>query len=133
MITSPAGIEKECDVVQVDPEVRRTHKKPSLFMRWFKKKSEEAWNLSREEKEEMNAKRSQFTMHAATNMAEANILENSGGTTFTLFPCDGGTLITTRYIDQQNFEVRTKRYIVADGGDLGKRIEEIFSFETLKR
>lgn len=132
MITSPAGIANECDVVQVNPEVRRTPKKPSLFMKWFMKKSEEAWNLTREEKEEMNAKYAK-TPHPATNMAEANILENSGGTTFTLFPCDGGTLITTKYIDQQNFEVRTKRYIVADGGDLGKRIEEIFSFETLKR
>lgn len=115
--------------------IRRTveYKKPGLFMRWFMKKSEEAWNIKNGLKEEMNAKYAKTPQPAMNTDDSPATLDNIGGTTFTLIPCDGGTLISTRYIDHNSFEVCTKRYIVPDGGDLGKRIEEIFSFQALAR
>lgn len=121
----------ELDVVRSDYPLRTISKPKKIgwFTRWFMKKSEEVRNLKNEVVTEMNTKRAQ-----PMNMTGSPIdLDNIGGMNFTITACDGGVLITTKYIEQQNFEVHTKRYIVPDGGNLGERIAEIFSFEALKR
>ena len=111
---------------------RRTVKKPGLFMRWFMKKSEEAWDRSREIREqkerEMANKYDSDVLLARTPGTE---IDNLGGTTFTITACDGGVLITTKYIDRTNYDQKIKRYIVPDGASVAKRIEEIFSFQAL--
>ena len=110
------------------PYAKRTvkHVKLGWFDRWFMKKAKEAWENAREEREMM--------ADAKTPVAMANDFDyTSGATTFTVTACDGGFLISTRYIDGNTFEPRVKRYIVPDGVDVGKRIGEIFTFEAIKR
>ena len=111
-----------------DKPLRRTTKVKKLgwFDRWFMRKSEKVWNAQREERE---------SMHPANTRLDrmSSDIDNVGGTTFTVIPCDGGTLIVTRHMDPSNFEPRVKRYIVPDGGDLGQRLSEILTFEAIKR
>jgi hypothetical protein len=57
-----------------------------------------------------------------------------GSVTFTITPCDGGILITTKTMtNSRDFELNHRKYVVPDGANLGERIDTIFGFESIKK
>jgi hypothetical protein len=67
-------------------------------------------------------------------MGESIEYPEYGSVTFTITPCDGGTLITTKTMtNSRDFELNHRKYVVPDGANLGERIDTIFGFESIKK
>lgn len=60
-------------------------------------------------------------------------LDEVHGTTFTIIPCDGGFVITTKSYDTVGFDIKYNRYVITHSENIGERLETIFGFEAIKK
>ena len=102
------------------------YKRPGLF----KRMASHAYGYFKRAHDEMYGEVVTDSYPASNN---TNLDSISGGTVFTVIPCDGGVLITTKYVDNNSFDVKTKCYVIPNGEKLGERIDTIFGFEVVGR
>lgn len=110
------------------------------FFKWLDKKCKQAYEDSQYvEKDSMEDRpvvrhrgsRNRVGLATAGSMETGDLQSNS--TVFKLYQANGGTVIETRYYNENKDQWDTTLHVVSKEEELGKAIEHIITYEALKR
>lgn len=96
----------------------------SWFDTWFAKKSKQAWESSRKERNEIHV----IPKDTITSSSDVDI----EGLRFSVMPATGGTIVQIKHYDRKQDRSNTITHVIPDGENIAERVGQIVSLELLR-
>lgn len=109
-------------------DVKMETKKLGWFDRWFMRKSREAWDNYRQEKEQIG----QYSDVVVSSPARRNSINTRNSIDMSLVRADGGWIVQFQSWDSRREDTDVFHHVIPDSEDFGQRLSEIITTQCLR-